>query len=310
MKKEEIEKIFRENKLSKVDSIEKIEIGFTNEVYLINGKFILKVCEDKDNEINFDKEVFFYSFFKKKLSVPKIKVYDNSKKIYNRFYMIYPKIEGDNVYSKWHLLNNKEREKIVKQLCEILRVINNSSSDKFAKKFEIDSSINWQEKILAKIQKSLSKVEKRKLLSVDLIKSIKDFVNANKYALKEQKVALVYWDVHFDNILIQGDKIVGILDFERTELASIDFVLNVVRRMVDYPKKYMSEDFEKFARKEDYAQLLDWFKEFYPELFEFEDLNKRLDLYALEHDLNTLLDWPDAKELKGMIAKTVGCDLK
>ena len=310
MKKEEIEKIFYENKLDKVDSIEKMEIGFTNEVYLINGKFILKVCEDKDNEENFEKEVFFYNFFKEEFSVPKIKVYDNSKKIYNRFYMIYPKIEGDNVYSKWHLLSNKERKKIVKQLCGILRLINKSSYDKFTKKFEIDSSINWQEKILAKIQKSLSKVEKRKLLSVDFIKTIKDFIDSNKHTLKDQKIALVYWDVHFDNVLVRGDEVVGVLDFERTELASIDFVLNVVRRMVDYPKKYMSENFEKFARKKDYVDLLNWFKEFYPELFEFEDLNKRLDLYSLDHDLDTLLWYPKSREVKQMIAETVRFKLK
>ena len=51
--------------------------------------------------------------------------------------------------------------------------------------------------------------------------------------------------------------IVGILDFERTEVSSIDFILDIIKRIVEYPKKYMSEKFEKFAKKEDYAHLLD-----------------------------------------------------
>ena len=67
----------------------------------------------------------------------------------------------------------------------------------------------------------------------------------------------------------------------------------------------MAEDSEKFAKKKDYSQLLVWFREFYPELFEFKNLDKRLDLYALEYHLATLLDWPDSKEVKQMIAKII-----
>ncbi|MAG76054.1 MAG: hypothetical protein CL811_04760, partial [Colwelliaceae bacterium] len=90
--KKEAEKIFLKNKLGKVESVKKIEIGFTNRIYLLNDKFILKICEDKSNEKNFEKEAFFYNFFKNKLPVPKITVYDNSNKIYNRHYIIYSKI--------------------------------------------------------------------------------------------------------------------------------------------------------------------------------------------------------------------------
>jgi len=87
--------------------------------------------------------------------------------------------------------------------------------------------------------------------------------------LDEQKIGLVYRDIHFDNILVKDNQISGILDFERTELASIDYVLLIIKKMMEHPTKYMSEVWEKFAKKEDYAHLRNRFKEFYPELFEF-----------------------------------------
>ena len=305
MDKKTIKQIFLQSNLGKVDSIEKIKIGFTNEVYSVNNKFILKVCEDLDNEEKFEIEVFFYDFFKDKIPVPKIILYDNSKKIYGKFFMIYPKIEGDNLYSKWHLMSDSERRNIIKQLCDILRIINKSSFEKFAKRFKLNSSVNWHDKILNQIRNSLEKIEDRKIISPKLIQAIENFVEVNHNVLTDQKIALVYWDTHFDNIIIKNNKIVGILDFERTELSSIDFILDVIKRMVDYPKKYMSKEFEKFAKKEDYSQLLIWFQEFYPELFEFKNLDKRLDLYALEHDLQTLLYWSNSNKVKQMIAKTV-----
>ena len=308
MEQKIVEKIFESHGLGKVKSVANIEIGFTNKIYLVNASFILKVCEDEGNEQKFEIEVFFYNIFKAKIPVPEISVFDKSKSIYGKFFMIYPKIEGDNLYAKWHLLNNEERKIIIKQLCDILKVINKSPNDEFLQKFDVNFSDNWHDKILNQIQNSLKKIEEKKLLSPEFIKVIKKFAEDNHNVLKEQKLALVYWDAHFDNILVQDTKIVGILDFERTEVSSMDFVLDIVKRMVEYPKKYMSEKFEKFAKKEDYAHLLDWFQEFYPELFDFKNLDKRLDLYAVEHDLDTLIWYPNSVEVKQMIAKTVKYD--
>ena len=76
--------------------------------------------------------------------------------------------------------------------------------------------------------------------------------------------------------------------------------------MMKFPKKYMSEAFEQYAKKEDYEHLLLWFKKFYPELFKFKNLEKRFAIYALENDLRILLDWPNSDELKSIIAMTTG----
>ncbi len=305
MNQKVIKSIFLKYKFGQVKSIKKIEIGFTNKVYLIDDKYILKVCEDLENEDNFEKEVFFYNFFNEKIPVPKIRFFDNSKMIYDKYFMIYNKIEGDNLYSQWHLMNDSERKDIIKQLCVILRTINKSSYKNFTHQFKLHSSFNWHDKVLYNIKKSLKKIKQKKLLSRKTIEKINSFVKKNHAVLSEQKMALVHGDVHFDNILVKKNKIFGILDFEKMDLYSLDFTLDVIKRMVDYPKKYISKGFEKYVKMEEYSQLLIWFKEFYPELFEFKNLDKRLDLYALEYELATLLNWPNSKEVKRMIAQTI-----
>lgn len=310
MKQETIRKIFNENKICKVNSIRRINIGFTNKVYSINNRYILKVCQYKNNEEDFEREVTFYKFFSGKIPVPKIVLYDKSKKIYNKDFMVYIKLHGDNLYSKWHLMTWPQRKNIIKQLCKILKNINKTDYKKHAKDFKLNARLNWHDKIYDKIFSHLRKVSSKKIIPKDFIDDIKKYVEANHQVLKEQNIALVYWDAHFDNILIRNNEIVGILDFERTELASIDFTLDIIRRMVNYPKKYITKDFEKYARKKDYSRLLVWFKEFYPELFKFKNLEKRLNLYSIKHDLDTLLDYPKSKEVKKMIAKTVNLTIK
>lgn len=160
MNQETIIKIFKEYNLGAVDNIVKINIGFTNHVYDVNNKYILKVCFDKKNESNFEKEVYFYSLFAGKIPVPKVLVYDRNKRLYDKFFMIYPKIIGDNLYSVWHIMSIAERKEIIKQLCGLLKIVNKEPVFDYAKKFNEQVKINWKEKVVSSIYKSLSELDK------------------------------------------------------------------------------------------------------------------------------------------------------
>ena len=305
MNKKIIEKMLSDNGFYKPTKIKKIDIWFINQVYSIDDQYILKICTNKKNEANFLKELFLYEFFEHKLPVPKVILFDRSKDICNKDFMVYPKIIGHNLYSKWHLMTEKERRKIVKELCHMLKIINEVNYDEYLKEFNISEKINWKNEVDSKIKKYLEEIENKQTLSNTFIQKIKEYVELNINVLQVQKIALVHWDTHFDNILVKDNKIVWILDFERINLASIDYVLEIFKRMVDHPSKYMSEESEKFCKKEDYEKLLVWIKEFYPELFEFKDLEKRLDLYSIQYDLKLLLSFPNVIELKQQIAKIV-----
>lgn len=299
-------KIFTVHQLPKVTTIKKIEVGFTNEVYSINDKFIIKLCQNTTNETPFKREATLYNYFQEKLPVPQLITFDDSKSIYPKNYMIYPKIQGENLYNVWHTLSDELRRNLVKQLCELLKAISNTPVGNLPAVLDLEPMSNWHDFILGKINKYLSIVEKAGTFTKSEADKVKAFVQEHSSSLNQQQVTLVYWDAHFDNILFKDDNIVGLLDFERTELASIDFMLDVAKRMVDEPKKYMSKSAEKYAKDKDYSKLLDQYKEFYPELFEFDQLGIRLDLYAIAHNLEDLENWPHVKSLKQNTLTIVG----
>lgn len=305
MNKDTLKKIFLRYDLGSINSFEKIDIGFSNEVYSVDDAYIVKVCEDAENETVFRKEAYLYDLFQDRLSAPKVIVFDESKSLHDKVFMIYSKIEGCNLYSIWHLIDDSERKDIIRQLCQILKVINETPYGEYIKKFDTDISTSWHDIIVKSIQNSLKGIEEKKLLHSELIAAVKKFVEDNHNVLNEQKMALVYWDAHFDNVLVKDGEVTGILDFERVDVASIDFTLDVFKRMVEYPKKYMSQRYEKYAKKEDYMYLMGWCKEFYPELFDFHDMEKRLSLYALEHDLKDVIGYPEDKELSRMLENII-----
>ncbi len=145
----------------------------------------------------------------------------------------------------------------------------------------------------------LEEVEKRAILDAETLGVIRKYIDENQDALREEKFGIVYWDVHFDNILVKDGKITGILDFEGSELMSIDYVLDLANRMQNYPAIYASRDEdEENIRVEDYANIMQYYSEFYPELFDFDDIKKRIALYAIRYDLRLLLKFPNSEDLK------------
>lgn len=287
----QIKILFNNIGIGSISEIEPIKVGFSNALYSIDDKYVLKAAKsERDNEY-LKREAYLSDLFKDRLPVPAIIQADIINKYLDRVFIIYEKIQGENLYMKWHELGVDERRRLVNTICSYMKIINETPYEEYAKRFKLDTSTSWQGMVLGKINNYLAPIVSQRLLDQDLINKIKAFVNDHKDALSEQRMALTYYDPHFDNFIVSDNRIVGILDFERTEIFSIDYVLDLIKRMVDYPKKYASAEAEQFIIPEDYSGLFNWYKEFYPELFNFKQMDMRLKLYAMAHDLRERLEY-------------------
>lgn len=96
--------------------VEKINVGFTNTVYNINDSFVVKICTNRNNENEFQKEIDFYKTNEGSSFIPQL--YDSStdKKDIPYFYEIIEKIDGVSLYNVWHTFNEEQREEIIKGL--------------------------------------------------------------------------------------------------------------------------------------------------------------------------------------------------
>ena len=106
-----------------IESIEEINAGFNNSIFNINGKYIIKVCGDKDKERLFDIEANFYNSNQHNENIPSLYRYDNSKNVVPYVYEIIEKVNGQSVYYHWYKMNEREREEFVKELVMVLKRI-------------------------------------------------------------------------------------------------------------------------------------------------------------------------------------------
>lgn len=265
-----IKKLFAEAGIANVDSIEKIEVGFANDVYCVDGEYILKVSQEKQYNAAIELDIHYCRLFEGHFSAPKV-LY--SGELDGKACFIYKKIKGDNLYDVWHLCTEKQRKSYIKQICGILRSINGFTCD--------DLGDSWQRFVHARAMEGIELAREKGVLDEKLVDNLKSYFESNKGVLEVEKMVLLDWDLHFDNFLVADGQIVGRLDFERIETASLDYQMVLVKRMVRNPKKYASEHAEQFVEVGDYAKLMDWYQEFYPEMFDFPEIEKRLNLYAV-----------------------------
>ena len=272
-----IKKIFKQAGINDVDLIEKIEVGFSNDVYSVDDKYILKISKDKQYSNFIRKDINYCGLFEDKLPVPKV-LY--SGELDGKAYFIYKKIKGNNLYNVWHLSDENQRKDYIKQICKILKTINAYPHETMGK--------TWEEFVYSEIMDRIESAEQKNLLNDNLINKIKSYLENNNHILKTEKISLIDWDLHFDNFIVSDGRIVGRLDFERVMTASLDYQMVLVKRMIRNPKKYASENAEKFVEPKDYINLMHWYAEFYPEMFDFPEIEKRLNLYSVLMCLNDI----------------------
>ena len=275
-------------------SLRKMNEGFLNSLYEINNEFILKICGDVVLESHFKNGLELIHHFQGKLPVPVVIEKDFTKKLLPSIFYFYYKIPGVPLSSTWHTIDNLTREDYIKQIISYLKIINSSDVSPILKK----PRQNWALIRKNQIQTIIAQIEKNDFLDKQMISKIKSYYEANWLILKESLIVPVYWDLHLGNFLVSDSQITGILDLESIEYLSIDYALNIIYQMVQYPHLFLPKKYEHFSLISDYKFVIQWFKKHYPEMFAFPSIDIRIKLYALEYDLNLLLTYPSSESLK------------
>lgn len=291
-----INKIIKQNKelFETNPNIKKINIGFTNTIYNIDNKYIIKICTNKNNEDNFKKEIEFYKTNQDNELIPKLYYSDTNKKDIPYYYEIIEKLEGISLYNVWHTFSEEQRENVIKQLCEGMKLFHNNKGIPY----------DWIKYITDKFINLYSKAKELNLFTKEEQKIIDNASQKFKLYLDSYDFVLIHNDLHFDNIFINNNKI-KLIDFERSMYAPRDFELDILYRMIRKPWKYASEETEKYTDQNDYQNIMKYIEKYYPKLINIQNLNKRLAIYDLIYFLKHLVNHPEVEELKNDVINAV-----
>lgn len=258
----------------KYKNIEKSQSGFTNAVFLVDKKYVVKIIKDKTNPLKLEKEISFYKNIKLNC-MPK---YICSGQYNGIIYLIIEYVQGQPLYKIWHKITEREREDIIKKICEILKQFHMQNADFLPEKYVCK---NWVQKWKQTFDYNITLLKKRGFDTHNL----QHFANTKlEKIMNNQKPCLVYNDAHFDNFLYDGQNL-KIIDFDRVVCFSKDYELLIISLMAENPCKFANEEDEKNVDEKHYANVMSYFKEHYANMFDFEYLNERLFIYQFMYRL-------------------------
>lgn len=272
-----INKIIEHNKELFGDdpNVEKINVGFTNAIYKVNNSFIVKICNDIDNEDRFKKEIDFYKVNATNNLIPKL-FYSNTEKLdIPYFYEILEKVDGLTLYNVWHTFSEKQREDIIRQLCNAMKQMHSN----------IGESYDWIKYNKDKFNSLFEEAQNKSLLNEEEVEIIDSAYSLFDKYLESDEFVLIHNDLHFDNILVNDGKI-KVIDFERSMYAPKDFELHILYYMIRQPWKHANEECEKYTKVEDYKNIMGYIEKYYSEIINIPNLYKRLAIYDLIYEFS------------------------
>lgn len=276
-----------EDIFGKNPNVEKINIGFTNAIYNVNNKFIIKICTNVHNEENFKKEIEFYKSNTNNALIPKLYYSSTDKKDIPYFYEIIEKIEGVTLYNVWHTFSEEQREDIIRQLCDAMKIMHSNKGE----------SYNWMEYLKNIFIPLFEQAKEKKMFDDEQINLIENVYCCFEQYLESNEFVLIHNDLHFDNIFINNGTI-KIIDFERAIYAPKDFELDILYRMIRKPWKFASEETEEYTNEKDYSNIMTYIAKYYPELINVDNLYKRLAIYDMIYFLEQYVEHPEYEDLK------------
>lgn len=269
----------------------RINTGFSHEVHKLNDDLIIKLF-NTSNPVNFKTEL---ALLQSDLDFPKPKLvasYQGTSK-QNRSYIIMSFVPGISLGSKWHEATDEQREQLIQDISKTLATINRLDPQTIG-----DTSDDWQTIVEKHIRKLVDKLLGKSILTDEQAEKVIATIESNRQFLAGSKLYPVFWDIHFDNFIVNEQfELQAIIDLETVIISALDYPLFVVEKLTNEPHKYLREEDEQYADLKDYARLKEWYRTYYPEMFVFENLDKRVKLYQLIDILHLLVDWSSSTEL-------------
>lgn len=266
--------------------------GFTNLVYFVDDKFVIKISKDETTKKKLDKETSIY----RNIHLSCIPTFIASGTLQGYQYLIISKLNGKSLYSIWHTLSKEERQSCVKQIAGILKEFNKQDYKFLSDEYK---DLDWLDHLTNELKaKSLA------LGQMDLnTEKLDGFISSNLHSLfAKNTFGLVYNDAHFDNFIYDNGKL-SLIDFDRVRVCPIDYEMLIFKTMCDNPSKFASEAYEDKIKEEDYLDIYEQFKTEYPEMFKDKNIEKRISVYQFNYLIRQAIKCNDKKWANELLQK-------
>jgi aminoglycoside phosphotransferase len=210
-------------------------------------------------------------------------------------FLITSRPQGQVLAHAWPSLNPTQRHSAVQDLAQIMRALHSVRLPAEVPPIgdppllESVTSVSPTEKVVAALQL----VERHAHVDAGMIHELRDLIRDLTLALEPfDAPTMIHGDLHFENVLWDGDQVTGLLDYKWARSAPPDLELDVLLRYCSLPFIYVDGPHRRHVSAEAHAQVPWQLADSYPELFASPRQFDRMRVFSIAHDVRELLLYP------------------
>lgn len=284
------QRVLARHGLGDVRWIRRLGGGQINAAYLVNGDLVLRVRPVGKDGAAFRKERALFERLRGQVPVPEVLALDESGEALPGAYMVCRRAPGESLARVWLSAGPRQQDWLLGQLAALLRALHQVEFPTCGDLAggELQPAASWRDYLAARFRRRLAIVRALPGAPRELLDAVEAFHRGAAPALAAGAARLVHRDLHFGNVLAEGNRITALLDFEAAVAAPPDYELDQLARFLRWPRQFLTDlpGLEAAAFRGVWSCL----RGAYPELFQAPQLATRLAVYALEYDLAALRD--------------------
>lgn len=259
-----------------------------NEVWFA-GRYVIRVSADPEvRRLHY--ESLLATYLPEAVGYPEILAYGRAD---FAEWLIIDRVKGEPLSRAWPEMSARHRHSAIEELAHRLRALHQVKPaviGDLTPPFAETDNLDCPHQLPAqRIRDLLERARRLPYVSHRLLDEAHVLVNEAADAVDLPAPGLVHGDLHFENVLWDGESVVALVDFEWARPGLPELDLDVILRFCADPFLHVAEDYAHLAKRADYREVPALLKEHYPELFEHPRLHDRLRLYSLSYELRHLL---------------------
>jgi aminoglycoside phosphotransferase (APT) family kinase protein len=209
-------------------------------------------------------------------------------------WLVLDRVPGEPLVRCWPGLDIAQRRTAIEHLAGALRALHETPAPlELADRPDGPHPLSAGPNAVAPVFAVLERASALRWVDRGMIADAIDLVGALGEALGSfTSATLVHGDLHFQNVLWNGDHVSALLDLEYARAAPPDLDLDVFLRFCAFPVLFVPVGREAEAHTDLYADVPHWLRDAYPELFAHPRLFDRLRVYAIAFDAQDLVANP------------------
>jgi len=260
--------------------VTRLEEGMINDVFSLDKKYVVKANTGHPNLAKLKKESEVYKLLaQNNIAVPHVYGYDDSKELIKYSYIIMEHINGVSLGSIWNTLSKEQKLNWLPKIGRLLAQIHDIHFAEFGDEFSNGQFVgtkNYRKYIDQYVKNIAKELEKSKVLDKKKIEQLENYFEKSNLFDININASLIHFNFIFDNIIVDGDDIKAIVDWEwarsghnEQELAM--FIYRTLKQNIDFTKAFR-KGYEEIMKIDDnfenrlYAYNLLYFLKVFPDV--------------------------------------------